>query len=137
RQTALVRGINSDSTAMILILGSLALVEAALVASAAFAVSIRRRQRELGLLGATGATPRQLAGTVLIEAAILGAIACGVGVVLGLVGSFGLWRFPDDLPARRNPPIVVDAVGIVGPVVIGFVAALIAAIVPARTVARV
>jgi putative ABC transport system permease protein len=137
RQTALVRGINGDSTPMILVLGSLALVEAALVASAAFAVSIRRRQRELGLLGATGATPRQLAGTVLIEAAILGAIACGVGVVLGLVGSFGLSPLLDELTHRRNPPIVVDALGIVGPVAIGFVAALIAAIVPARTVARV
>jgi putative ABC transport system permease protein len=137
RQTSRLNGINEDSTAMVLVLGSLALVEAALVASAAFAVSIRRRQRELGLLGATGATPRQLAGTVLIEAAILGAIACAAGVVVGLAGSFGLSPFLDDLTHRRNPSIVVDGVGIVGPVAIGLLAALIAAIVPARTVARV
>ena len=66
-------------SATILVLGALALVEAALVASAAFAVSIRRRQRELGLLAACGATPRQLAGTVLAEATILGLLAASPG----------------------------------------------------------
>jgi putative ABC transport system permease protein len=126
-----------SSSIMILILGALALVEAALVAAAAFAVSIRRRQRELGLLGAVGATPRQLAGTVLVEAVILGAIACIAGVALGLGGSFGLSPFLDTLTQRRNPPIIVDTFGLVGPVLIGFVAAIVAAIVPARTVARI
>ena len=126
-----------SSSIMILILGTLALVEAALVAAAAFAVSIRRRQRELGLLGAVGATPRQLAGTVLVEAVILGGIACIAGIALGLGGSFGLSPFLDTLTQRRNPPIVVDAFGLIGPVLIGFVAAIVAAIVPARTVARI
>ena len=125
-----------SSSMMVLMLGSLALVEAALVASAAFAVSIRRRQRELGLLAASGATPRQLAGSVLAGAAILGALACVVGVVGGLAISFGLSPFLDQLTQRRNPPILLDATGLVGPIVIGMLAALIASIVPARTVAR-
>jgi putative ABC transport system permease protein len=126
-----------SSSIIILILGSLALVEAALVAAAAFAVSIRRRQRELGLLGAAGATPRQLAGTVLLEAAILGAIACIAGIAIGVGGSFGLSPFLDGLTQRRNPPIVLDAGGLIGPALIGFAAAVLAAIVPSRTVARV
>ena len=121
----------------ILILGGLALVEAALIASAAFAVSIRRRQRELGLLAATGATPRQLAGIVVAEAAILGAAACVGGVLVGVAGALALTPWLDELTQRRNPPLVVDQFGLIGPVVIGLVAALIAAIVPARTVARV
>ncbi len=125
-----------SSSMMVLMLGSLALVEAALVASAAFAVSIRRRQRELGLLAASGATPQQLAGSVLAGAAILGALACVVGVVGGLAISFGLSPFLDQLTQRRNPSIVLDATGLVGPVLIGMLAALIASIVPARTVAR-
>lgn len=121
----------------ILILGSLALIESALIASAAFAVSIRRRQRELGLLAATGATPRQVAGTVVAEGAILGVIACVVGVALGLGGAFALSPWLDDLTQHRNPPVVVDLGGLVGPMAIGFLAAMIAAVVPARTVARV
>lgn len=131
-----VIGGGDSSSMMVLMLGSLALVEAALVASAAFAVSIRRRQRELGLLAANGATPGQLAGSVLAGAVILGALACVVGVVGGLGISFGLSPFLDQLTQRRNPPILVDATGLVGPVFIGMIAALIASIVPARTVAR-
>jgi putative ABC transport system permease protein len=137
RLTGRLGVMGGDSSSMVLVLGSLALVEAALIASAAFAVSIRRRQRELGLLAAAGATPRQLAGSVLAGAAILGVIACLGGLLVGLGVGFGLTPFLDQLTQRRNPPLVVDAAGLVGPVVIGFAAAMIAAIVPARTVARV
>ncbi|MBI2780349.1 MAG: FtsX-like permease family protein [Chloroflexi bacterium] len=129
--------VGGDMSPTILVLGTLALVEAALVASAAFAVSIRRRQRELGLLAASGATPRQLGGTVLAEAMILGLIACAVGVAAGLLFSFGTSPFLDGLTQRRNPSIIVDSAGVIGPALIGFVAAVIAAIVPARTAARV
>jgi putative ABC transport system permease protein len=128
---------DDSASPTILILGSLALVESALIASAAFAVSIRRRQRELGLLAATGATPRQLAGLVLSEAAILGAIACLAGVAVGLLGALALSPWLDDLTQRRNPPLVLDLFGIVGPIAVGFGAAMFAALVPARTVARV
>jgi len=133
-----LRGLGEDSTSpTILILGSLALVESALIASAAFAVSIRRRQRELGLLAATGATPRQLASIVLLEAAVLGAVACAVGLVVGVAGVLAISPWLDELTQRRNPPLVLDLVGIGGPMLVGFLAAMIAAIVPARTVARV
>lgn len=128
---------DDSASGSILILGALALVEASLIASAAFAVSIRRRQRELGLLAATGATPRQVAGSVLAEGAILGIAACFVGVVVGLGGAFGLTPWLDDLTQHRNPPLVIDANGVIGPILVGFLAAIIAAIVPARTVARV
>jgi putative ABC transport system permease protein len=138
RESGRIARIGDDSgSSSILVLGALALVEAALIASAAFAVSIRRRQRELGLLAATGATPRQLAGSVLAEGAILGIVACIAGVAIGIAGAFALTPWLDDLTQRRNPPLVVDVVGLIGPVAIGFLAAMIAAIVPARTVARV
>lgn len=138
RESGRVSIVGGDSTsATILILGSLALVEGALIASAAFAVSIRRRQRELGLLAATGATPRQLAGSVLSAGAILGLVGCLAGLVVGLAGAFALTPWLDDLTQRRNPPLVIDLAGLAGPVTVGFLAAMIAAIVPARTVARV
>ena len=121
----------------ILVLGALALLEAALIASAAFAVSIRRRQRELGLLAAVGATSRHIAGTVVAEAALLGAAACFGGVGLGVGIAFALRPWLDDLTGHRNQPLVIDASGLIGPVAIGFLAALIAAIAPARTVARI
>lgn len=136
RTSGRLQGIGGDSSPTIMLLGTLALVEAALVASAAFAVSIRRRQRELGLLAASGATPRQLAGTVLAEAVILGLLACLGGLLAGLAIAFGLSPYLDTLTQQRNPPIIVDVAGLIGPAVIGFAAALIAAIAPSRTVAR-
>lgn len=121
----------------IIVLGTLALVEAALVASAAFAVSIRRRQRELGLLAAAGATPGQLATTVILEAAFLGALAAIIGMAVGILGAFAISPSLDQLTQRRNEALVIDVAGIVVPGAIGFVAALIAALTPARTAARV
>ncbi len=138
RESGRIQVFGDDSgSSSILILGTLALVEAALIASAAFAVSIRRRQRELGLLAATGATPRALAGTVFAEAAIIGLGACAGGVVVGIGGALALTPWLDELTQHRNPPLVIDASGLAGPVVIGFLAALVAAVIPARTVARV
>lgn len=121
----------------ILVFGGLALLEASLISSAAFAVGIRRRQRELGLLAAVGATTRQLAGTVLAEAALLGAAACGGGVVLGIAIAVAIEPWLAELTGHRTQPLVIDATGVIGPVIIGFLAALIAALAPARTVANV
>ena len=135
RTTGLLAAGESTSPT-ILVFGALALLEAGLISSAAFAVSIRRRQRELGLLAAAGATGRQLAGTVVAEAALLGAAACFGGVVVGLLIALAIAPFLDDLTEHRNGPLVVNAVGLVGPVMVGFVAAMIAAVAPARTVAR-
>jgi putative ABC transport system permease protein len=132
-----LRGVDQDAASpAILVLGSLALVESALIASAAFAVSIRRRQRELGLLAATGASPRQLAGTVVVEAGILGLLGCLVGVAAGFAAAEALTPWLDQLTQHRNPPLVVDLTTLFGPVLVGLAAAMLAAIVPARTVAR-
>jgi putative ABC transport system permease protein len=128
---------NDSASGSILVLGALALVEAALIASAAFAVSIRRRQRELGLLAATGATPRQLAAAVVAEAALLGLVACLGGVIVGLLGALALTPWLDELTQHRNGPLILDVGGVLGAVAVGFVAAIVAAVVPARTVARV
>src|SRR5450759_2377659 len=99
---------NAGPTPAIILLGGLALLEAALVASAAFAVSIRRRQRELGLLAATGAEPRHLAGTVMAEGALLGGLGVVVGVIVGLGGALAVSPWLDQLTDRRNPPIGVS-----------------------------
>ncbi|HET9853132.1 MAG TPA: FtsX-like permease family protein [Candidatus Limnocylindrales bacterium] len=129
--------IADGSSPIVLVFGGLALLEASLIASAAFAVSIRRRQRELGLLAAVGATPRQLAGTVVAEAALLGSAACVGGVVLGVGIAVAIVPWLDELTGRRNQPLVIDQIGIIGPVLVGLAAALIAAVAPARTVAGV
>jgi putative ABC transport system permease protein len=119
-----------------LVLGGLALVDAALVAAAAFAVGVRRRQREIGLLAAAGASPRQLAGSVLAEALLLGGSAVLLGAVVGILGALALSPFLDTLTGRRNPMIALDLPIMVGALGLGLVATIVAALGPARSAAR-
>ena len=49
------------------------------------ALTVHQRRREIGLLRATGATPRQVRRSVVREAATVGAIAGLAGTVLGLL----------------------------------------------------
>ena len=120
-----------------IVIGGLALVEAALVAAAAFAVSVRRRQRELGLLAATGAEPRHLATSVLAEGLVLGGLGAAGGVIVGLAGAIASSPWLDDLSNHRNPPVGIDPAWVLTAAAIGVLAALLAALVPAETAARV
>lgn len=118
------------------VLGGLGLLDGALVAAAAFAVGVRRRQRELGLLSAAGATPRQLAGSVLAEALVLGGIGAALGVAIGILGGLAFSPFLDTLTGHRNPPLVIDLPTTIVALILGVGAALLAALAPAWSAAR-
>ena len=70
------------SVALALITVLLLLVS--LVAAAGFAVIAARRQRQLGMLAAIGATRRQLRMVMVAGGAMVGAIAAAAGTVFGL-----------------------------------------------------
>jgi len=126
----------ASETGTVFVLGGLALIEAALIASAAFAVSIRRRQRDLGLLAA-GGEPGHLRATVLAEGALLGVVGALGGVGLGVIAAACLAPWLDQLTDRRNPPLVLLPHWLALAALIGLAAALLAAAVPARTASRV
>ena len=121
----------------IIVLGGLAMVEVALVAAAAFAVSVRRRQRELGLLAAVGAAPSHLAGTVVAESLLLGVAGSLGGIVMGLAGALAVSPWLDVLTDRRTAAIGLSLGWIAISAAIGIGASLLAALVPAWTAARV
>jgi putative ABC transport system permease protein len=127
---------STQEGAIALVLGGLVFFEVALVAGAAFAVSARRRQRDLALLAASGAHPGHTRTAVLISGAILGALGAGLGLVLGLVS---VWLARPGL--QRWSGQVVDDLRIPGALVVtgvalGFVSAVMAAWFPARAAAR-
>lgn len=134
RSEAIQQGSSIGPTTIVL--GALALVDAALVAAAAFAVGVRRRQRELGLLAATGASPRQLAASVLGEGLLLGGLASLLGAVVGITGALALSPFLEALTNHRNPPLVLDVPVLVVALAMGLLAALFAALAPAWSAAR-
>ena len=111
----------------------LAILAAALGVVNTTMMSVTERQRELGLLRAVGATRLQVSGVVTGEAALMGAVGgglglvVGVGVVLVIVVTYGgnSWGVPDlDLwgaALRSAQPAL--ATGLVGLIAAPFICA--------------
>jgi len=112
-------------------------VQISLVAASAFAVAIRRRTREFGQLVSTGADTSHIQRLVLAEAALLGALGAAIGVVLGVLVAGRIARFGlfSDAPTF-GAPLQLTTLDVVAPVVIGILASLLAAWLPARTIAK-
>ncbi len=113
------------------------LAEVALIAGAAYATGARRRLRELGLLGANGATTGHVRSAVVGEATVTGLVGALVGVISGLLAlGFGrpvLQRFV----APQITRLELSATDLVGPAIVAVIAVSVAAWLPARTAARV
>ncbi|MGA7204457.1 MAG: hypothetical protein WBX27_07500 [Specibacter sp.] len=114
----------------------LALLEVGLLAGAAFAVGARKQQRDLALLAASGAETSMVRTTVTagglwlgiaggVVGAVLGSIAAVIGVLV--VQSRGLAMFPG-LHIMWLPAL--------GLILLGVAAGVVAAMVPARAVAK-
>ncbi|MEI8056811.1 MAG: FtsX-like permease family protein [Actinomycetes bacterium] len=103
-----------------------------------FSMLVAQRTREIALLRAVGASRGQIRRSVLAEAAVLGLIAAVLGVLGGILVSFGLRQllklFGADLPAA---PLVIQPRTIVVSLVIGVLVTVISAYLPSRRAARV
>ncbi|HUP96785.1 MAG TPA: ABC transporter permease [Usitatibacter sp.] len=76
--------VNLDALALV------ALATGAFLVFSTLALQAARRRQEFALLRALGVTRRGLAGVLVAEAAVLGAIGAGAGTLLGLAGSRAL-----------------------------------------------
>lgn len=116
--------------------GSLVVGLAGVVASSAFAVSARRRQRELGLLGAVGADPRMLRRSVLLEGAVSGLVSGVIGVVVGLTAVVLARSRLEQLAQRFVGPLELNPAIIGGALALGCAGAAFAAWLPGRAAVR-
>jgi putative ABC transport system permease protein len=132
-----VRPFGETTRLALVVVGGLALVEAALVAAAAFAVGLRRRLREFGLLAAAGAGPRHLAGVVLAEGVVLGAAGALVGIWVGVVALLAAGPWLPNITGRLEATARFDPAWLVACGLVGLVAALVAAAWPAVTASRI
>jgi putative ABC transport system permease protein len=99
-------------------IGGTALIVAVLVVAGAFALSIQQRARELAVLRAVGAGPRQVRRMISLEALLLGLAAGIPGALLGVplasvihAALVSLGAIPSALPLTRSPLPVIAAVG--------------------------
>lgn len=122
----------------LLVFAVIALVVGSFIIYNTFSIVLAQRTRELALLRAIGASRRQVLGSVMGEALVVGIVASLVGLVLGALTALGLRALLDavgfGIPATSlvvTPTTVAVAVGV------GTVITLLAAVFPALRASRV
>ena len=120
------------TAALVTLIAGLGILEVVLLAGAAFAVGARRQTRELGLVGAAGGSAGHVRRIVLAQGLVLGVLGAALGVAFGLVAAVGgepLWASLDDadIPRWELRPLEIAGAGLLG-VLAGLAAALVPAI---------
>jgi putative ABC transport system permease protein len=119
------------------LVAGLALLEIVLMAGPAFAVSARRRHRQLALVAANGGTPPHVRRIVLADGVVLGFVGAIVGIVLGIVAGFiGRPFIEDSLAHYRAGGYRVFPAALAAIAALAVVTGLLAALVPAFITAR-
>ncbi|MDD9350289.1 FtsX-like permease family protein, partial [Mumia sp.] len=112
-------------------------LQVVLLAGPAFAVGVRRQRRDLALVAAAGGGPADVRRAVLAQALLLGLGAGALGAVLGLALSPAIVALiPRAVDDTVLGPYDVMWPAVLAAVVLGAVAAFLAALVPARQVAN-
>ena len=133
------RGRNGQRTGALAMfsVATIFLLLASLVAAAGFTVIAQRRLRQLGMLAATGATPKQLRLVLLTNGAVVGAIGAVLGTVLGLALWFGVLPTLETGFDHRIDPFSLPWALLVLVVLVAMLGASAAAWWPGRAVTRV
>nr|WP_296071967.1 ABC transporter permease [uncultured Actinoplanes sp.] len=104
-----------------------------------FSIIVAQRTRELALMRALGAGRRQMIGSVLLEAVVIGLVAAALGLAAGIgVGGLLGWLF-----VRMSgggfvlAPIAVPLTAILSSLIVGVVVTVIAAVLPALRASRI
>lgn len=118
------------------LIGVFGLLEVVLLAGTAFAVGARRQVRELGWVAASGGTRRDVRLVVLAQGVVLGAVAGVVGAGLGVFAVLALSGPLEQLSGKLFGGVVVRPLDLAGIAAFGVLAATLAAILPARVVAK-
>jgi putative ABC transport system permease protein len=103
-----------------------------------YSIILAQRSRELALLRCIGASQRQVLGSVLSEALVVGALASVVGLGVGVVVAIGLKAafaaVGVDLPSTS---LVIEPRTIVVALIVGILVTLLASLLPAIKATRV
>jgi putative ABC transport system permease protein len=113
------------------------LLLASLVAAAGFTVIAQRRLRQLGMLAATGATPKHLRLVLLTNGAVVGAIGAVLGTVVGLALWFGVLPTLETGFDHRIDPLSLPWPLLALVILVAMLGAIAAAWWPGRAVTRV
>lgn len=126
-------------TGFVLTFAGISLVVASIVIANTFQVLVAQRAQTLALLRCVGATRRQVRGSVLLEASIVGLVASAVGLAIGvLLAQSALWIVPTLELAVPVPSVIeLTPAAVIWPIAAGTLVTVLAALAPARVATRV
>lgn len=130
-------GFESNPAVVSTAAAAIVLVEVAFITGAAFAAGTRRRLREIGLMGANGASEKHVRSTVVGEGLTIGAVGAGLGVVLGIAIMFLARPILQRFVSRVITGVGVSLTDVLGPVLVALIAVVLAVLIPARTASKV
>jgi putative ABC transport system permease protein len=103
-----------------------------------FSIIVAQRTRELALMRALGASRRQMIGSVLIEAVVIGLIAAVLGLAAGVgVGAGLAYLFSKYANGLQLAPVGVPLAAIISAFLVGVVVTVVAALLPALRASRI
>ena len=125
-------------TQFLLIFAFIALGIGSFIIYNTFSILVAQRARELALLRAVGASRRQVLGSVLVEAVVVGIVAAGLGLLAGIALAVALQAALDalgvDLPTAGT---VVSGGTVVAAVLTGLVITFLSVLLPAWRASKV
>jgi putative ABC transport system permease protein len=128
-------------TQFMLVFGLISLVVAAMVIYNTFTILLAQRIRELALLRCIGADRKQVFGSVLLEAFVMGLIASVLGLLAGIGLSAGLWKAisaaSDGESSLGGVQIVVTPSVVIAAFAVGVLVTVVSAALPALRATRV
>lgn len=120
----------------LLVFAAIALLVGAFIIANTFAILVAQRTRELALLRALGASRRQVLGSVVLEAVVVGILGSVIGLMLGFLIATGLqaalFAGSGSAPSTTLTPRTV-----VASFAIGVGITVLSAILPARRASKV
>jgi putative ABC transport system permease protein len=119
-------------------IGGVALLVAAIGIANTMVMAVLERTREIGIMKAVGAAPRDIRLLFLTEAGLVGIIGGVIGLALGLAGGRVIEELIRQLNPRVNPPsiFVVDLTLALGSLALALGMSLVAGFLPSRRAMR-
>ncbi|MBF9131602.1 ABC transporter permease [Plantactinospora sp. S1510] len=103
-----------------------------------FSIIVAQRTRELALLRAIGAGRRQVIGSVLVEAVVIGLVASVLGLAAGIgIGALLAYVFGQSVGGLQLAGIGVPASAVISSFVVGLLVTVVAAVLPALRASRI
>lgn len=102
-----------------------------------FSIMVAQRTREHALTRAIGASRRQIVGSVLVEAVVIGLIAAGLGLAAGVGVGALLATLASGFASLPTAGLAVPASAVISAFTVGVLVTVVAAVVPALRASKV